>query len=367
MIDRGDRNLVEGFLDRPLGEAMASVSNTVAKGGTIIFIGHGETGRTAESAARQTHQYFVDQWMPGILTNFDENLNRLRDLATIVTTHDLKRENLRRLKQEQSRLKQKLRGVLDLDHLPDMLVVLDAQSNNYARIVQEAKEVGIPVAAIVEHKDQASRVRWAIVVDTSERLLYGNMIVGAALEGLKRRNPAERMRSGPPRDSTPTANRSDRDDSAIRDEFSPSETLVEILYEGLAAQHTIAGKEQPEALWQQAREMLAPRILESIASYAHRLRQSGRVPTPLITRSGEFDYRFSLELRDNIPFRIDFSRPSFFEQLQKELVDFLAKGGRISGKWGRLLLSDGAVEFVLPPSEPPTPKAWEQPSHVEWG
>jgi hypothetical protein len=153
--------------------------------------------------------------------------------------------------------------------------------------------------------------------------------------------------------------------------FKPSDRLAGILFEGLKAYSDILGEpltnDREKVLRLQAEEILAPRVIETIASYARQLRTTRKAPAPLISSEGVFDYAFVLELQSNIPFRIDRSNPSFFEQLSKELASFLARGGMIAGRWGKLLLHNGAVEFDLAAegisSEDST---WEKPTRVEW-
>src|SRR3978361_2381383 len=111
--------------------ALQAVSDTVAKGGRILFVG---TKRQAQDgiadAAKRCAQYYVNsRWLGGTLTNL-ENVPRVakrrRQLDEMLTSaeaaHYTKKERLD-LTREKEKLEKALGGIKDMGGLPDMLFI----------------------------------------------------------------------------------------------------------------------------------------------------------------------------------------------------------------------------------------------------
>src|SRR6202042_1132769 len=138
-----------------LHRALQAVSDTVAKGGRILFVG---TKRQAQDgvaeAAKRSAQYFVNsRWLGGTLTNWKTisgSIKRLRHLDEVLNSGDAnaytKKERLT-LQRERDKLDRSLGGIKDMGGLPDMIFVIDTNKEDIA--IQEAQRLNIPVAAIV--------------------------------------------------------------------------------------------------------------------------------------------------------------------------------------------------------------------------
>src|ERR1700729_1334597 len=138
-----------------LHRALQAVSDTVAKGGRILFVG---TKRQAQEgvaeAAKRSAQYFVNsRWLGGTLTNWKTisgSIKRLRHLDEVLNSGDAnaytKKERLT-LQRERDKLDRSLGGIKDMGGLPDMIFVIDTNKEDIA--IQEAQRLNIPVAAIV--------------------------------------------------------------------------------------------------------------------------------------------------------------------------------------------------------------------------
>src|SRR5437016_10218037 len=139
-----------------LHRALTAVSDTVAKGGRILFVG---TKRQAQDsiaeAAKKSAQYFVNsRWLGGTLTNWktiSESIKRLRKLDEMLGSGEsqgyTKKERLT-LQRERDKLDRALGGIKDMGGLPDLLFVIDTNKEDIA--IKEERRLGVPVAAGVD-------------------------------------------------------------------------------------------------------------------------------------------------------------------------------------------------------------------------
>jgi small subunit ribosomal protein S2 len=178
-----------------LHNALQAVSDTVAKGGRILFVG---TKRQAQDgvadAAKRCAQYFVNsRWLGGTLTNWKTisgSISRLRKLEEMLSSNEAigytKKEKLD-LTRERDKLNRSLGGIKDMGGLPDMLFVIDTNKEDIA--IKEAQRLGVPVAAIVDTNCDPKGITYVIPGndDASRALsLYCDLIAKAALDGISR-------------------------------------------------------------------------------------------------------------------------------------------------------------------------------------
>ena len=138
-----------------LHQALKAVSDTVARGGRVLFVG---TKRQAQDqiadSAKRSAQYFINsRWLGGTLTNWKTisgSINRLRKLEEILSAGAqgvTKKERLL-LTRERDKLERNLGGIRNMEKLPDIVFVLDTNKEHIA--VTEANRLGIPVVAVVD-------------------------------------------------------------------------------------------------------------------------------------------------------------------------------------------------------------------------
>ena len=178
-----------------LHNALKAVSDTVAKGGRILFVG---TKRQAQDvvadAAKRSAQYFVNsRWLGGTLTNWktiSASIKRLRHLDEMLNSGDAgsytKKERLT-LQRERDKLDRSLGGIKDMGGLPDLLFVIDTNKEDIA--IQEAQRLGIPVAAIVDTNCDPKGISYLVPGnDDAGRAitLYCDLIARAVIDGLSR-------------------------------------------------------------------------------------------------------------------------------------------------------------------------------------
>jgi small subunit ribosomal protein S2 len=158
-------------LDKTLEQLHAAtsfLSETVARGGKILFVG---TKKQAQEAVREAaeatgHFYVNERWLGGALTNLStirRSVARLREIQAIEASPNYGRMNKKEtsaLRREGAKLERNLRGVLNMEKLPDALVVIDTPREQIA--VAEANRLGIPIVAIVDTNSDPDRIEYPI-------------------------------------------------------------------------------------------------------------------------------------------------------------------------------------------------------------
>ena len=178
-----------------LHRALQAVSDTVAKGGRILFVGTKRQAQDAISAAaKQSAQYFVNsRWLGGTLTNWktiSASIKRLRHLDDVLSGGEAnsytKKERLT-LQRERDKLDRSLGGIKDMGGLPDLIFVIDTNKEDIA--IQEAQRLNIPVAAIVDTNSDPKGITYVVPGnDDAGRAiaLYCDLIARAAIDGISR-------------------------------------------------------------------------------------------------------------------------------------------------------------------------------------
>jgi small subunit ribosomal protein S2 len=178
-----------------LHRALQAVSDTVAKGGRILFVG---TKRQAQDsiadAAKRCAQYYVNsRWLGGTLTNWktiSQSINRLRKLDDMLSSGEAqgytKKERLT-LQRERDKLNRALGGIKDMGGLPDLLFVIDTNKEDIA--IKEARRLGVPVAAVVDTNCDPDGITYVVPGndDASRAVnLFCDLVARAAIDGISR-------------------------------------------------------------------------------------------------------------------------------------------------------------------------------------
>ncbi len=187
------------YIDR----AYEFVRETVAHGGTILFIGTKKQAQEAiEKEARRVNMPYVrERWLGGMLTNFQtvyKRLQRLKELEMIEQTGGVsvmtKKESLV-LAREKAKLERTLGGIRDMQRAPSAVWVIDTKKEHIA--VGEARKLGIPVVAILDTNCDPDEVDFPIPGNDDairSAALLTKVVAQAAADGLMQR--ANRNRGG---------------------------------------------------------------------------------------------------------------------------------------------------------------------------
>ncbi len=175
--------------------ALQAVSDTVAKGGRILFVGTKRQAQDAVAeAAKKSAQYYVNsRWLGGTLTNWKTisgSISRLRKLDEMLSSNEAqgytKKERLD-LQRERDKLDRSLGGIKDMGGLPDLLFVIDTNKEDIA--IKEARRLNVPVAAIVDTNCDPDGITYVVPGndDASRAItLYCDLIARAAIDGISR-------------------------------------------------------------------------------------------------------------------------------------------------------------------------------------
>jgi len=175
-----------------LDAALNLVRETVAKGGSILFVG---TKRQAQKpiaeAAEKCAQYYMNyRWLGGTLTNWQtvsQSIKRLKEYDEKLETGAegmTKKERLG-MERQQKKLQASLGGIREMGGRPDLIFVIDVNKEDLA--IAEAKKLGIPVVAIVDTNCSPDDVDYIIPGnDDAARaiILYCDLVARAALDGM---------------------------------------------------------------------------------------------------------------------------------------------------------------------------------------
>ncbi|MGA0566278.1 30S ribosomal protein S2 [Rathayibacter sp. KR2-224] len=180
-----------------IDKAYDFVKETVAHGGTILFVGTKKQAQNAiaEQAQRVGQPYVNQRWLGGLLTNFQtvsKRLARMKELEELDfegTTSGFTKKELLIKKRELDKLHKSLGGIRNLSKTPSALWVVDTKKEHLA--IDEAQKLGIPVIAILDTNCDPDEVQYPIPGnDDAIRSvsLLTRIVADAAAEGLIQRH-----------------------------------------------------------------------------------------------------------------------------------------------------------------------------------
>ncbi|MGZ4499764.1 MAG: 30S ribosomal protein S2 [Nocardioidaceae bacterium] len=141
------------YIDR----SYAFIKDTVAKGGTVMFVGTKKQAQEAiaEQATRVGMPYVNQRWLGGMLTNFQtvhQRINRLKELDEIdfdnVAGSGRTKKELLQMKRERDKLEKTLGGIREMTRTPSAIWVVDTKKEHLA--VEEARKLRIPIIGILD-------------------------------------------------------------------------------------------------------------------------------------------------------------------------------------------------------------------------
>jgi small subunit ribosomal protein S2 len=136
--------------------AYTFVRDTVANGGSILFIGTKKQAQdpVEEYATKCGMPYINQRWLGGMLTNFQTISKRVGKMLEYERMRDsgefaaMPKKEALLLGRELDKLERYLGGIRRMEKLPSAVFVLDTKKETIA--VTEANKLGIPVVAVVD-------------------------------------------------------------------------------------------------------------------------------------------------------------------------------------------------------------------------
>lgn len=175
-----------------LHNAMKKAREVASNNGRILFVA---TKRQATNiiaeAAEKCGQYYVNhRWMGGTLTNWNTVSQSLKTLADMEAqladeeTNLVKKEKLS-IQRKVDKLNKALGGIRSMGGKPDLIFVIDTNREKIA--IQEAKKLGVPVAAIVDTNCNPDDID--IVIPGNDDSIksirmFANLIADAIISGI---------------------------------------------------------------------------------------------------------------------------------------------------------------------------------------
>jgi small subunit ribosomal protein S2 len=196
------------YIDR----SYAFIKETVAKGGTIMFVGTKKQAQEAiaEQATRVGMPYVNQRWLGGMLTNFQtvhQRINRLKELDEIdfddVAGSSRTKKELLQLRRERDKLEKSLGGIREMSRTPAAVWIVDTNKEHLA--VEEARKLRIPIIGILDSNCDPDQVDFPIPGNDDAIRAVGlltRVVADAVAEGLIARSGAK---SGEGQSATPGA------------------------------------------------------------------------------------------------------------------------------------------------------------------
>jgi small subunit ribosomal protein S2 len=147
------------------GEYLAGISRN---GGKILFVGCKKQAQEAvKEAAQACGQLYVNQrWLGGTLTNLvtiRKSVSKLKEFEALEMSagfNKINKAEASAMRREANRIRHNLEGVLEMEKLPDVLVVIDTVKESIA--VAEARRLNIPIVAIVDSNSNPEEIDYPI-------------------------------------------------------------------------------------------------------------------------------------------------------------------------------------------------------------
>ncbi|GGV32364.1 30S ribosomal protein S2 [Streptomyces griseoflavus] len=241
------------YIDR----AYEFVKETVAHGGTVMFVGTKKQAQEAiaEQATRVGMPFVNQRWLGGMLTNFStvyKRLQRLKELEQIdfedVAASGLTKKELLVLSREKAKLEKTLGGIREMQKVPSAVWIVDTKKEHIA--VGEARKLNIPVVAILDTNCDPDEVDYKIPGnDDAIRsvTLLTRVIADAVAEGLISRSGVATEGKGDKAAGEPLAawERDLLEGEKKAEEAAPAAAEAEQPAEAPAAEAPAAEAEQP--------------------------------------------------------------------------------------------------------------------------
>jgi len=153
---------------RKVDEAYRAVSEIIADGGEILFVGTKKQAQESiKEEALRCGMYFVNErWLGGMLTNFKTmqlRVGRMKELKRMQEDGRmalLPKKEIAKLEHELEKLQRNLGGVEGMKRVPDVIFIVDSRKERIA--IQEARNLGIPIVAIVDTNCDPDEVDYVI-------------------------------------------------------------------------------------------------------------------------------------------------------------------------------------------------------------
>ncbi|MFM1851408.1 MAG: hypothetical protein RIS54_1092 [Verrucomicrobiota bacterium] len=217
-----------------LQKATAFLTETVANGGNVLFVGTKKQAQeiVREAATAVNMPFCVDRWLGGTLTNYEtvkRSIAKYKKYQQMETDGELAKFSAKEeaaIKREMGRMQRNFSGILEMDGMPTAMFIVDVNHEKIA--VAEAARCGIASIGLVDTNSDPSLLTHAIPGNDdavkSVRIIV-DTIVEAIQAGLAQRDSRRYSRGAPDLKAATAAVAAavGADTSAESDDFSEEE------------------------------------------------------------------------------------------------------------------------------------------------
>ena len=245
-----------------IDEAYEFVKETVAHGGTVLFVGTKKQAQEPiqEEAERVGMPYVTHRWLGGMLTNFQtvsKRIARMKELQAMDAAEDgyagRGKKEVLMLNRERIKLERVLGGIADMTKAPSALWIVDTNKEHIA--ISEAKKLRIPVVAVLDTNCDPDEVDFPIPGndDAIRSVKLLTHIVGeAVIEGKQQR---EERQLAAARDAAGDSDAKIQAEASLAaaqaassDDVAPAEAAAAAAAAEAAAPQVVEEVEQPAAV-----------------------------------------------------------------------------------------------------------------------
>ncbi|MBC8610272.1 Vegetative protein 209 [uncultured Ruminococcus sp.] len=183
---------------KKLEEAYSFVRDVVADGGEILFVGtKKQAGDSIKEEALRCGMHYVNaRWLGGMMTNFKTIKRRIKRLEQLRTMQEdgtfdlLPKKEVIKLNLEIEKLEKFMGGIKNMNKLPAALFVVDPRKEKIA--VAEAKNLGIPVVAIVDTNCDPDDIDY-VIPGNDDAIRAVKLLAGAMADAVLESRQGEQM------------------------------------------------------------------------------------------------------------------------------------------------------------------------------
>ncbi len=181
-----------------IDDAYDAIADTVADGGTVLFVG---TKKQAQDAVRTEAErcgmfYVNERWLGGMLTNFKTMQSRIRRLKEIEkmsqdgTFDVLPKKEVAAIRKEWEKLEKNLGGIKEMRRIPDIIFVVDPKNEHIC--IQEARSLHIPIIGIADTNCDPDELDY-IIPGNDDAIRAVKLIVGKMADAVVEANQGEML------------------------------------------------------------------------------------------------------------------------------------------------------------------------------
>ena len=243
--------------------AYTYVRDTVADGGTILFVGTKKQAQDPiQSYAEKCGMPYVNErWLGGMLTNYETISKRVAKMQEYRRMRDsgefeaMPKKEALLIGRELEKLERNLGGIAKMEKLPNAIFVLDTKKEHIA--VTEANKLGMPIVAVVDTNCDPDVIQY-VIPGNDDAIRSGTLLCRVIADAVEEGRLMASKRAGPAAAPAPTRS-------------ADEEALV-------AAQQAAARRQAAQAAAEREARIAAGRSAEAAAPSAQQAPRRHRPP-----------------------------------------------------------------------------------------